>query len=351
VNSRQTNNFFIHSSLSGISTAYLQQLNKNQYYQHLIHALLTRRASEFENVEQLTKRLAAIARQAYVAKQTEVVEQASQLMSALSIFEKSKSVAVYYEALCKKQRGDIEGARQYLKQVADGPLQQYRARALQNLGATYFEKGNATKALPFYLAAQKVSAGCDITTQVESQWMIAVVRSIYGDHKQSLNDLESLFPIIREIGKYYPAQYYNFLNSLAVELSEAGRIAEAKAAINIALASPYASVYPGWFETCDEIEQKRNYPDLSRCFIDCSITESEAVPDSTANLLVEADAEQATEAKPIRISTLCRFVGQSIYQRPVNLPNAVTATIPGGSAKSFLRYLGRCIRPRAPPML
>ena len=85
----------------------------------------------------------------------------------------------------------------------------------------------------------------------------ALVSNEYCDHKQALADLERLFPMVRALSKYYPAFYYEFLNSLAVELGEVGRINEAEAASAIALASPFASAYPEFAETRDELGEKR----------------------------------------------------------------------------------------------
>jgi hypothetical protein len=49
---------------------------------------------------------------------------------------------------------------------------------------------------------------------------------------------------------------YDYLNSLAVELAETGRIEEAKDAIGIALRSPFADRYPNWTATRGEIADK-----------------------------------------------------------------------------------------------
>ena len=61
----------------------------------------------------------------------------------------------------------------------------------------------------------------------------------------------------RTIGRHYPAFYYDYLNSLAVELGEVGRIEEARNVCRITLASPLAAAYPNWLETSNEIEAKR----------------------------------------------------------------------------------------------
>jgi hypothetical protein len=223
----------------------------------------------------------------------------------------------------------------------------------------HHEQGQFNEALPFYLAAQKAAVNCDVTTWVESQWMVAVIRSIHGDHRQSLSDLEKIFPLALKIGKYYPARYYDFLNSLAVEFGEAGRIVEAQSAINIALASPFASAHPQWSETREEIEQKRNYPDPSRCFLDRSIAESEASPDSNTSLSVETERQaeeialpqrrRAAKTKPLREVAFHRLTTSSTCQRPLTLPNAALLFIPRGKAKSFLQRLGRSVQLRGPP--
>jgi hypothetical protein len=51
-----------------------------------------------------------------------------------------------------------------------------------------------------------------------------------------------------------PYAYYDYLNTLAVELGEVGRLEEARNASRIALATRFASAYPEWRETREEIE-------------------------------------------------------------------------------------------------
>ena len=227
-------------------------------YQKLIYKSLTRSVYKAESFELLGRQLAELARHAYLARQMDLVEQASQIMLALPISARLKNVARHYQALCAKQKGDYEGARYLLERVIEEATPQYRARALQIIGATYYEQGQINNALPFYVAAGKAAIDCDLLTVIDSQAMVAIVRSIHGDHKQALNDLEQLYPLARAIGRHYPAFYYDYLNSLAVELSEVGRIEEARNVCGITLASPLAVAYPNWLETRDEIEAKRN---------------------------------------------------------------------------------------------
>ena len=188
----------------------------------------------------------------------DVVELASQIMLALPLSSQLRNVARHYQALCAKRKGDYEGARYLLERVVEEATPEYRARALQVIGLTYHACGEINDALSFYLTAGKTAIDCAPLTLAQSQQMIAVVRSLHGDHRQALNDLERLYPLARAIGKHYPAFYYDYLNSLAVEMGEVGRIEEARNVCRITLASPLAAAYPNWLETRDEIEAKRN---------------------------------------------------------------------------------------------
>ncbi|HST19758.1 MAG TPA: hypothetical protein VLR90_01465, partial [Blastocatellia bacterium] len=186
-----------------------------------------------------------------------MVEQASQMMLALPISRELKGVAQYYQARRAMRKGSIDSARKLLEGVIAEVTPRYRARALLTIGATYYERGEIDSTLPFYIAAGKAATDCDLLTLAESQQMIAVVRSLHGDHKQALDDLERLFPLIRYVSKRYPTAYYNFLNSFAIELSEVGRIDEARRVCQVTLASPFSAAYPNWLETRNEVEAKR----------------------------------------------------------------------------------------------
>ena len=185
---------FISSSSSDNSLALQGQTAQHTYYQRLILASLTRSVYTTQGFQLLGRQLESIARHAYLARQMDAVEQASQIMLALPISGQLKTAARHYQALCTKRKGDFDGARRLLERVVEETNSQYRARALQVIGLTHHARGEADAALPFYIAAGKAAADCDSLTVAESQKMIAVVRSIRGDHKQALDDLERLFP-------------------------------------------------------------------------------------------------------------------------------------------------------------
>ncbi len=83
--------------------------------------------------------------------------------------------------------------------------------------------------------------------------LLAVIKSIDGDHKGALTDLDKMLPLARAVGSYYPPLYSNYLNSRAVDLLEVGQITEAQNLSTIVLASPYEAAYPEYRETSIDI--------------------------------------------------------------------------------------------------
>jgi hypothetical protein len=67
----------------------------------------------------------------------------------------------------------------------------------------------------------------------------------------------------KAVGSIQPQMYYDYLNSLAVEYGELGRLDEAARASRMALSSSFAGAYPEWRQTLDDIESKRQRPSHS----------------------------------------------------------------------------------------
>jgi tetratricopeptide (TPR) repeat protein len=328
--------FNISSSISDTWLALQEAAAPQSYYQRLIYALLSRRLSTTEGFQALGRQFAEIARHAYFARQMDAVEQASLVMLALPISKELKAVALYYQAICTWRRGHADEARHTLERVIEEAPPDYRARALLTMGTTYCGQDQVEAALAFYLAAGRAAGEHDLLTFAESQKMIAVVRSIHGDHRQALDDLEQLFPLVRAIGKHHPAIYYGFLNSLAVELGEVGRLDEANAACAIALASPFSAIYPEIVQTRDEIAAKRTTATPS--IVAVSIT-----PEPVPVRLVRP----AQQAKPVcALAFLWLANKKSVLQTSI----AIAPAIP--LIESFQTILNRvrfCIQPRSPP--
>src|SRR5436305_10312161 len=77
--------FNISSSFSGNSAGRIELSSPSSYLQPLIRAAIARNLYTLEGFELLGRQLAAIARHAYFARQTEVMKEASQLMLALPL--------------------------------------------------------------------------------------------------------------------------------------------------------------------------------------------------------------------------------------------------------------------------
>jgi hypothetical protein len=121
------------------------------------------------------------------------------------------------------------------------------------VGASYLPTGDLSEAARSFLDAADAAREVDFVAHIQALWNLAIVRSVDGDHRGALHDLEGLHPLIRSLSSQYPTQYYDFLNSLAVELSAVGRNQEAIRIIDKLLASPEAARHPTWRETAEEI--------------------------------------------------------------------------------------------------
>jgi tetratricopeptide (TPR) repeat protein len=207
----------------------------------------------------VAERLIALADNAYAFRKMDVIERASQILMNLPLHQQYEKIGQYYQALVIKRQGRFAEARALFDRVAEDAPLRYRARAMLAIGASFYQRADSKSALPFYNEANRVAAHnnwCDPLSTAISQRMIAVLKSMNGNHRGALGDLKSMLPLARMVGSVYPYDYYNHLNSLAVELTEAGELEEAEQACRITLASPYASAYPEYRETWDDIQAR-----------------------------------------------------------------------------------------------
>jgi tetratricopeptide (TPR) repeat protein len=236
--------FFSLKGLSGLSPR-----SQGALYQQFFSEIFKRRARK-ETVSRLAQHLAETAHHAYDLRQLDTVWDASLMLLALPVSEQLKQVGTYYQAKYLWYKGQINEACAMLAQVADKAPLRYRARAVQLLAMTHHAQSDFDSALSLYREAGNIAASnewCDPLTTITASQNIAVLKSMNGDHRAALAGLEKLFPLVRAIPE--PYKYYHYLNSLAVELGEVGRIEEAQNISNIVLASPYAFAYPEWRET------------------------------------------------------------------------------------------------------
>lgn len=224
--------------------------------QNLIRGLKTSQA-----LADFTARLASVADDAHQIRQFDVVGHVGRLLLNLPLFRHLESVGLYYEALSLNQgtRGDTVSAGSIFHQVADSAPLHYRARAMLALGANSFTVGDRQTAMSFYREAMTIVTRhrvFDPATLYTASRMTAVIKSMEGDHRGAVADLERMLPLARMASSVQPYAYYDYLNTLAVELLEVGRIEPARRASEIAVASPFANAYPEWHETRNEIASR-----------------------------------------------------------------------------------------------
>jgi tetratricopeptide (TPR) repeat protein len=239
---------------------------------------------------QLGNRLTKLAEQAHAFRKFDKVKELGQLLSNIPIKD-YQAIGHYFLAVAanSKGNGDQEKARKLYEIVVNSTHSQYRAKAILSLAAVSFNTGNFESAFHYYQEA--IKAGRLSVVSMQAIRGMALLKSIEGFHHHALKDLESILPI----AKYMPAHtYFDYLNSLAVELGEAGRKLEARNISQIVLASPFAYAYPEWQGTADDLkEPNRSFvafnttPYLSRTVLLMPVVEhsdSAIIPDKPARV-------------------------------------------------------------------
>jgi tetratricopeptide (TPR) repeat protein len=226
--------------------------------------------------------------------------------------------------------------------VADHAPPAYRARAIQGLGAVHHDLGRLDEALKIQLEALRAvpdKKAHGLQTTLMAHFEIAIVKSLDGDHKGALSKLESLKPLVHLVTQRRPYYFYLYCSELAIELGELGHIAEAEAAIAVALHSPYATAYPNWAETRQEIEAKR----------------TAATPSVVAvNQAAQSDPslqEEAAPLKPVKAIAFCWLIGETVYsQTALATLGLLRPSLHQQPTCTTLEQLGSSIQSRAPPL-
>ena len=200
-----TNRFLLTSS-SSLKRSNLQNVIKlGGFYQQIF--MLAKDAYKSDALCNIGNNLIAVAEHAYTLREMNTVEEVAELTMALPLPRDYERAAQYYKALCVGRRGDVPEAVSLLERVAEDAPPHYRARALQSIGTVLLwntpDKQTASKmfAEACYFASRHAG---DVFTVVNSRWMLAVIKSMEGDHQGSLDDLESLFPLVRAVALRHP---------------------------------------------------------------------------------------------------------------------------------------------------
>jgi tetratricopeptide (TPR) repeat protein len=279
-------NRFIASSLKG-------------FYRCLTHHL--------SNFQALGERLIHEAETAQAFRQTERLEEVGLILSNLPIKEYQLIGQYYIGWSINRKGGD---AQKLLEQVAEESTT-YRPRALIDLGSMQTKKGEYTSSIAYYTEALKYSR--NPYTIIQAERSIAAAKGVEGFHGSAIKDLERIAPLFRYSP---PIERCQYLNSLAVELSEVGMVEEAKNICRILLASHYAFAYPEWRETGEEIAL-RGYKSRS------SVSITQAYP---GNLLFLPDREasdtsiQSELSGPAPVFNLEKWKEEKMVKEPNGEP-------------------------------
>jgi hypothetical protein len=270
----------------------------------LIAQILISAFHSSQTLAYLTARLALVADHAHSFNQFDIVEGIGQLLLDLPFCSRqSEGAGRYYKALGVNRRGSGDPGRavSLFEEVADRASLPYRAKATLALGTTRSRAGEHQDAVSLYREVLLMATRGRVFDPVTSYHAVrntAIIRSVEGDRRGALADLEKMVPLARMAGSLQPYVYYDYMNTLAVELGEAARLEQARRASQIALASPYARLYPEWHETLDEINSKTRR--ASRSTVGVSQLPSEERDSPTKILSWSADHVRQANSAPRR---------------------------------------------------
>jgi len=253
-------------------------------YQHIL--------SGIGSYEGLGRRILKQIKTAHAFRQVEQVKELARILRNIPIKE-YQLIAQYYLVWCKCREYEYPAIT--LERIIE-QTQTYKTKALFSRGAVEWYQGNNEAALYFYKEALKTRP--TISEYIDLSRTIAVLKSTEGFHAAALRDLEALEPLIKYAE---PRLYYDFLNSYAIELGEAGRIYEARNISQIVIHSTFAFAYPEWQDTANDLRG------LNRSFVAFKPL-LKHIPRKVLPMPVrEPEVEAQQESKPARVMSLQKW--------------------------------------------
>jgi tetratricopeptide (TPR) repeat protein len=212
-------------------------------YQQLLTSVIT--------FQELGNRLIKHAYQAKAFRRVEEVRQVAEILCNLPIND-YQVIGQYYLAWCERRTNPQ--AIKLFENVAETAPTRFRAFAMHSLAALAARTQDHETELYWFAESLKVHPSA------EAFIGLAVIKAKQGDHRHALKDLERFYPLARYAPPY---NFFDYLNSLAIELGEVGRRYEARNVIKHVLESPFIIAYPEWRETAEELKE----PNRSFAFI------------------------------------------------------------------------------------
>jgi hypothetical protein len=214
---------FIHSSLEVWAALYQQLISISDFHR-------------------LGKWLVAECEKAQLLRQTEKLKESSLILSGIPIQE-YQLIGQFYQGFTRMS----QNPRKVFEDVVE-KSKTYKSKALIALASLELKDNDYDLGIKY--CGEAICRSHNISTIIHAARNIAVIKSAEGFHGSALKDLEAIAPLVRYAT---PVARYQYLNSYAVELGEAGRIEEAQNVCQITLASPFAFAYPEWRETGQDL--------------------------------------------------------------------------------------------------
>ncbi|HEY7910265.1 MAG TPA: hypothetical protein VIG62_00005 [Blastocatellia bacterium] len=293
-----------------------------------------------QSLHEIANSLIKLASYAYNLRDIKTLQEASLVLMNLPLAD-ARQVGIYYQAHVFNTNGQTNEAQELLERVAENAPNKYRGRAVQALGLIHLNRGQLDDSMRLFVEAARAGSSNnsgDPITLLMAYSNISIIKSVNGDHKEALADLEKLWPLVRLITPHSPFYFYVYHADIAYELAFSGRIDEAEAAIKIALASPFAAAYPEIIHTRDEIAAKRQAAAIShsQVAVECSLQQKHSLqPDSKL---------KKAFAFSFRI---CKADYHQDPAQAIASASEYSGRIPG----LIIQRIHRSIRPRSPPAL
>jgi hypothetical protein len=236
-------------------------------YQQTVQSLINATGGRAATIA-LGCRLVAATQHAADLKLDDQVERIGKLLTSPPLAEHFEGIGLYFCSLVQERLGRHAEACATAARAVERCPDSMKARALVMLSSAYWSLSDVSNFTALNLEASRIALTGRTTNFrafATAQRNLATLRGIKGDNDGAIQILSNTFPLARYVGRLYPAIFLEHLNSLAVELMEAGRLAEASSAASITVASPLAKTYPNWRETAADIDKRM--PETSRSIV------------------------------------------------------------------------------------
>lgn len=161
------------------------------------------------------------------------------------------SLSLFCEAIGLNRQGKTTEAEVIARQLIEQGPDRFKSKALILL-ANNRRFTDPDGALILYDRSRPLAE--DPATAITIVKMRAVILSDLGKNENALQALEQGVSLLGQL-RCNPPLYTDYLNSLAVECTNVGKLDQARRLCKITTASPWIKLFPGWQETADHLRK------------------------------------------------------------------------------------------------